>query len=193
MENSCTSYLSATRIPKHPKCCYAIHLSPQKNMKQPGTKGWWGEFRKWHAVNESEQQCGALCGWQTDRSLRTRPGCSQSRGLASNSGSAPLFLQLRSSRQMWLNQYGSTITRNGSHSVTVIKLSQTFFKKALCDNTYPEYTLVCVKLLQHFQVCFPQKSSWFLVVFLLLKASWHWPHILLLFKLGKQKMCLSVA
>lgn len=101
----------------------------KKNMKQPGTKGWWGEFRKWHAVNESEQQCGALCRWQTDRSLRTRPGYSQSRGLASNSGSAPLFLQLRSSRQMWLNQYGSTITHNGSHSVSY-KTRSNFFQKS---------------------------------------------------------------
>lgn len=43
-------------------------------------------------------------------------------------------------------------------TLSVIKLSQTFFKKALCDNTCPEYTLVCVKLLQYFQVCFPPKK-----------------------------------
>lgn len=108
-------------------------------MKQPGTKGWWGKFRDWHSVNESEQRCGPLCGWQTDRSLRTGLGYSQSRGLlASNSSSAPLFPHLRSSWQMWLNQYGSTIRANGSHPVTVTKPSQTFFQKqqqTLCHYT----------------------------------------------------------
>lgn len=44
----------------HAQLC---HSTPPKNMKQPGTRGWWGEFRDWYSVNESEHQCGPLCRW----------------------------------------------------------------------------------------------------------------------------------